>query len=85
MNTCTYLGHVVSDGEVRPEKSKLKAVDDFPLPRTKTQVRAFLGLTGYYRRFIPNFAEIAAPLTDLTRKDAPNRVIWTPTCNKSLF
>ncbi len=45
---------------------------------TKTQVRAFLGLAGYYRCFIPNFSSLAAPLTDLTRKGQPERVIWSP-------
>ena len=45
---CTYLGHVVGNGEVRSEQSKLQAVEDFPTPATKKQVRAFLGRTGYY-------------------------------------
>ena len=46
MNHCSYLGHVVGNGEVRPEESKLQAVKDFPTPTTKKRVRAFLGLTG---------------------------------------
>ena len=46
----------------------------FPKPSSKKQVRAFLGLTGYYRKFIPRFSSIAAPLTDLTRKNSPNRI-----------
>ena len=74
MNTCTYLGHIVGNGEVRPEVAKLEAVRQYPTPQSKKQVRAFLVLTGYYRRFIPNYARLAAPLTDLTRKDSPNRV-----------
>ena len=77
MSQCTYLGHVVGNGEVRPEQSKVKAVEDFPIPKTKKQVRAFLGLTGYYRKFIKNYAEKATALTDLTRKNAPNNVLWT--------
>ena len=63
MESCVYLGHVVGNGEVHPEKCKLQAVEDFPSPVTKKQVRAFLGFTGYYRKFIPDYAEIAAPLT----------------------
>ena len=78
--TCTYLGHVVGNGAVRTEPSKLQAVADFPRPRTKTQVREFLCLTGYYRRFIPNYATLATPLTDLTKKSAPTQVQWTDKC-----
>jgi hypothetical protein len=66
MKQCIHLGHVVGGGIVQPELSKLEAVNSFPTPQTIKQVRAFLGLTGYYRRFIPDFASIAAPLTDLT-------------------
>ena len=72
--SCTYLGHVVGSGVVRPEPSKVHAVLTFPIPATKINMRAFLGLTGYYRRFIPNFASLAAPLTDLTKKTAPMQV-----------
>ena len=81
MSTCSYLGHVVGNGEVRPEESKCRAVETFPLPVTKKQVRAFLGLTGYYRKFIPDYATVAAPLTDLTRKNAPNQVNWSESCD----
>ncbi len=56
------------------------AVKNMPLPQTKKDVRTFLGHMGYYRTFIPQYASIASPLTDLTRKTAPNRVIWTPAC-----
>ena len=80
MTTCTYLGHVVGDGQVQPDDSKLAALQAFPTPMTKRQVRAFLGLTGYYRRFIPNYSETALPLTDLTKKNAPNRVVWSADC-----
>ena len=83
MSTCIYLGHVVGNGEVRPDSSKVEAVKTFPIPRSKSQVRAFLGLTGYYRRFIPDYARIAAVLTDLTKKDAPSRVKWTSACHNA--
>ena len=52
----------------------------FPTPVTKKEVRTFLGMTGYYRKFIEDYATVAAPLTDLTRKNSPNRVKWTPVC-----
>ena len=82
MQQCVYLGHVVGNGGVRPEKSKLLAVESFPVPKTKKEVRTFLGLTGYYRRFIENYASVAAPLTDLT-KTAPTRVVWTSGCEEA--
>lgn len=54
-----------------PEASEIGAVESFAVPQTKKQVRAFQGLTGFYRKFIPKYAELAAPLTDLTKKNAP--------------
>ena len=51
-NQCIYLGHIVRNGRVQPEQSKIEAVAAFPKPRTKKQVSVFLGLSGYYRRFI---------------------------------
>ena len=77
---CTYLGHVVGSGTVRPHPSKIESVQQFKIPETKQQVRAFLGLTGYYRRFIPDYAALTVPLTDLTRKGAPNEVSWNKKC-----
>ena len=58
-------------------------MQSFARLETKTQVRGFLGLTGYYRRFIPDGAIVAAPLTDLTRKSAPNIVQWSEACNNA--
>lgn len=63
---------------VAPEAGKVQAVRAFAQPKTKKDVRAFVGLVGYYRRFIPAFAELTAGLTDLTRATAPNTVQWTP-------
>ena len=83
MKQCIYLGHVVGNGAIRPEQSKIEAVMSFPVPQTKKEVRAFLRVTGYYHKFIPNFATIAAPLSDLIQKNCPNRVEWTPLCAKA--
>lgn len=79
----SFLGHVVRKGEMRPEEDKLSRVRDSLPPKTKKEVRAFLGMVGYYRKFVANFAAIALPLTDLTRKFKPNDVIWTPDCEKA--
>ena len=64
---CVYLRHVVGSGAVKPQLSKVDAVQPFPIPQTKKQVTAFLGLTGYYQRFIPEYATITVPLTGLTK------------------
>ena len=78
-----HLGHVVGSGVVCLKPSKVHGVLTFPIPATKTHVRAFLGLTDYYRRFIPNYASLAAPLTDLTKKSAPMQVQWNDQCNQA--
>ena len=62
------LGHVVSRDGIRPDPSKIKAVEEFPIPRCTKDVRSFLCLANYYRRFIKKFAAIAAPLNKLTGK-----------------
>ena len=82
-NRCVYLGHVVGDGTVRPDPRKMEAMESFPTPQTKKQVRVFLGLAGYYRRFIPNYASMAAPLTDLTRKSLPTKIQWSDDCEQA--
>jgi hypothetical protein len=63
----SFLGHVISEHGVAVQQHKVRAVSEWPLPRTKKDVRAFLGLTGYYRKFIHCYSEIATPLTDLTK------------------
>ncbi len=64
-----YLGHVISKDEILPNPDKVEAVQRFPVPTSVKGVRQFLGIASYYRRFIPLFAKIAAPLHALTRKD----------------
>ena len=70
-----YLGYNLGGGEVRPQLDKVEAIRDSPRPHTKKQVRSFLGLVGWYRRFIPHFATIAVPLTNITTKAAKYPVI----------
>ena len=83
LSECTYLGHIVGSGVVKPEKDKLRTIEQYPQPRTKKEIRSFLGLTGYYRRFIQNYSTIATPLTNLTRKSEPEKVVWTSKCNEA--
>jgi hypothetical protein len=66
--TLRYLGYIVGGGELQTDPDKLKSVAEFPLSFSRKQVRRFLGMTGWYRRFIPNYANLAAPLTDTLEK-----------------
>ena len=68
------LGHNIVDITVRPQEDKVQAVRDAPRPTTKGQMKSFLGLAGFYRRFIPNLSSIASPLTDLTKRNRPNSI-----------
>ena len=66
----SYLGHWVTEEGLLPDSVLLAAIREIPPPKTATEVRSFLGLAGYYRRYVKNFAAIAGPLHALTRKDA---------------
>ena len=68
------LGHSIIGQTVRPQEDKIQAIRDASHPLTKRQMKSFLGLAGFYRRFIPFFSSIASPLTDLTKKDRPNSI-----------
>uniref|UniRef100_A0A8C5PP08 ribonuclease H n=1 Tax=Leptobrachium leishanense TaxID=445787 RepID=A0A8C5PP08_9ANUR len=78
-----YLGHRVGCGIQRPEPAKIEAILDWPTPVTKTQVLAFLGTAGYYRKFVPHYSDLAKPLTDLTKKSLPRQVLWSPECEQA--
>ncbi|KAA0039055.1 reverse transcriptase [Cucumis melo var. makuwa] len=74
----SFLGHVVSKAGVSVDPAKIEAVTSWPRPSTISEVRSFLGLASYYRRFVKNFSHIATPLTQLTRKGAP--FVWSKAC-----
>ena len=78
-----YLGHVIGNGKTKPEA--VKAVVDYPRPITKCEVSQMLGLASYHRRYVPGFANLVAPLNDLTKKKAPLTVIWTPKCEDAFI
>ena len=80
MAEMVYLGHKIARGQVKPEMSKIAAVRNYPKPRLKINVRSFLGLVGYYRKFIPNLESVAAPLSDLTKKNLKT-FEWTAGCD----
>ncbi|KAA0046943.1 pol protein [Cucumis melo var. makuwa] len=76
----SFLGHVVSKAEVSVDPAKIEVVTSWTRPSTVSEVRSFLGLAGYYRRFVENFSRIATPLTQLTRKGAP--FVWSKACEE---
>ena len=65
-----YVGFVLSAKGVRPGPEKVNAIAKFPIPKNAHDLRRFLGLTSFFRRFIPGYSKIAFPLTELTKKDA---------------
>ncbi|GFV81610.1 hypothetical protein TNCV_1702671 [Trichonephila clavipes] len=79
-----FLGHRIGSGSRSPSDLKIKAIADFPRPTTKTQVRSFLGLVGYYSHYIPNYSTIASPLTDaLKGKIKKEKITWDEKCEKA--
>nr|WPN07710.1 ORF3 [Ectropis grisescens TED virus] len=63
-----YLGHIISKDGIKPNPDKIAAIQKFPIPKTATEIKRFLGLIGYYRKFIPDFARIAKPMTHCLKK-----------------
>ncbi|TYK21801.1 pol protein [Cucumis melo var. makuwa] len=77
----SFLGHVVSSEGVSVDPAKIEVVTNWPRPSMVSKIRSFLGLAGYYRRFVEDFSRIASPLTQLTRKGTP--FVWSPACESS--
>ena len=75
MSEVAFLGHIVSAEGVMVDPAKIESVSSWPPPRTVKEVRSFLGLAGYYRRFVEGFSVIARPLTSLLRKST--RFVWS--------
>ncbi|KAK9071977.1 hypothetical protein SSX86_008408 [Deinandra increscens subsp. villosa] len=73
----SYLGHVISKMGVSTDLEKITAIQNWPTPLSITALRGFLGLTGYYRRFVRNYAQLAAPLTDMLQHT--RTFTWSPT------
>ena len=71
----SYLGHVISENGVLLDKTKIKVIQEFSHPQTVKELKRFVGLMSYYRRFIPGFSGLASPLHKLLKKDA--RYEWT--------
>ncbi|XP_019433213.1 PREDICTED: uncharacterized protein LOC109340094 [Lupinus angustifolius] len=76
-----FLSHVISKGGIVVDPAKVETVMDWNSPKSVTEIRSFLGLVGYYWKFIEGFSKLALPLTMLTRKD--RAFVWTAKCEES--
>ena len=75
-----YLGHIISGDGVAVDPDKIQTIKEWPLPHSVKTLQGFLGLCGYYRRFVQHYSSIAAPLTNLLRKDA---FAWTDSATEA--
>lgn len=81
LDRVAFLGHIISRDGISVDPSKIEAVTNWQTPKNVTEVRSFLGLAGYYRRFVKDFSKIARPMTSLMRKDV--RFNWNPECESA--
>ena len=77
-----FLGHIISAQGVATDPEKLKSVSEIPAPKDVSELRSFLGLTGYYRRFVPNYSDVAEPLHQLLKKN--KKYEWTTECEQAM-
>lgn len=81
-----YLGYLVDCRGLRTDPDKVSAIVEFPRPTTVTEVKRFMGILGWYRRFVPNFASLAAPINDLTKgRRKKNPIKWSPEAEDSFL
>ncbi|XP_067145203.1 uncharacterized protein [Centruroides vittatus] len=78
-----YLGHIVGSGRHAPDPERVKAITALALPKTKEQLRSFLGICGYYRDYISDFAKLTNPLTNLLARRAPKTIEWNRELERS--
>jgi hypothetical protein len=76
-----YLGHIISKDGIVVDPEKIEAIREWSAPKNVTEVRSFMGLAGYYRRFIVGFSRISHPITSLQRKE--KKFQWTKDCEKN--
>ena len=80
----TFLGHKIAGNSIKPLDETVSRILNIQIPKTKKEVRSVLGLCNFYRKFIPNFANITDPLTKLIKKGEPNKIKWSEECNRAL-
>ena len=76
--SCKFLGFDIDEKGIRPCKEKFKAMKEYPVPKNAKQVKRFLGMSSYYRKFIPNYSKITEPINRLLKKNCT--FVWTELC-----